>query len=378
MGERSVAIFTPGLSRGALANNAAAMAAGFRDAGVRELYLVYLSAGPGRYVTVPQGVQLISLGVRRTRWAPIHLARFLRRQQPDILISLLAMVNISAIAGWLLAGRSRTKLVISEHATLSYKAYVEHKNDLRMRALPCLARLLYPLAHGLRANSQAVLDDLLTKIRVPMRHDRVTFIPNPVNIDAVSDHSREEPDHPWLQHKDKPVIVSVGRLARQKNFPLLLKAFGIVRRRLDARLIIAGEGPERTHLERLVRELGLEDVSLPGYSANPWRLMARADVFALPSEEEAFGLVLVEAMACGLPIVATDAIGGGPQGVLENGRYGILVPSDDVEALAEAILKVLSSKDLRDQLALAGKRRCQAFRPETVARQWLSFIDRLP
>jgi len=377
MADRSVAIFNWGLSRGALANNAAAMANGFWEVGVRELYMVYLCSGPGSYVALPEGVKLISLGVQHSRQAPIRLARFIRAVKPDVLISMVSVINMAAILGWLLAGRGRTKLVISEHATMSYQVYVEHKHYLRLRALPRLARLLYPIADGLRANSQPVLDDLLTKIRVPMRHDRVIAIPNPVNIDAVSAHSRAEPEHPWLRQKDKPVIVSVARLAKHKNLPLLLKAFGIVRQTMDARLVIVGEGPERKHLESLIHELGFEDVSLPGYSDNPWRTMARADVFVLPSEEEAFGLVLVEAMACGVPVVATDAIGGGPRSVLENGRYGILVPSNDVEALAEAILKVLGSKDLRDRLMHAGKQRCEAFRPETVAQQWLSFIERL-
>jgi glycosyltransferase involved in cell wall biosynthesis len=377
MAARSVVIFNWGLSRGALANNAAAMAHGFWAVGIRELYMVYLFSGPGSYVSLPEGVKLISLGVQHSRQAPIRLARFLRVVKPDVLISMVSVINIAAILGRFLAGRGHTKLVLSEHAIMSYEIYIEHKHMLRLRALPRLARILYPMADGLRANSQGVLDDLLTQIRVPMRHDRIVFIPNPVNIDAVSNHSREEPDHPWLRQKDKPVIVSVGRLAKQKNFALLLKAFGIVRRTMDARLVIVGEGPERKHLEGLIHELGSEDISLPGYSDNPWRTMARADVFVLPSEEEAFGLVLVEAMACGVPIIATDAMGGGPRSVLKNGQYGILVPSGDVEALADAILKILSSKDLHDHLTFAGQQRCQAFRPETIARQWFSFIERL-
>jgi len=373
----SLAIFNWGLSRGALANNAAAMAKGFSEVGVRELYMVYLSSGPGSYVSLPHGAKLFPLGVQHSSRAPMRLARFIRAVEPDVLISMVSVINMAAILGWLLAGRERTKLVVSEHATMSYKAYVEHKSELRMRLLPCLARLLYPLANGLRTNSQVVLDDLRTTIRVPMPADRMAFIPNPVNVDAVSSHSREAPDHPWLQHKDKPVIVSVGRLAKQKNFPLLLRAFARVRQRLDARLVIVGDGTERVSLERLIRELGLQDVSLPGYSDNPWRTMARADVFVLPSEEEAFGLVLVEAMACGTPIVATDALGGGPRSVLENGRAGMLVPSGDVEALAEAMIEVLSSEGLRDRLRKVGQQRCEAFRPETIARQWLSFIDHL-
>jgi glycosyltransferase involved in cell wall biosynthesis len=145
---------------------------------------------------------------------------------------------------------------------------------------------------------------------------------------------------------------------------------------LDAKLLIIGDGPERGNLQELIAALGLKQhVQLPGYSANPWSSMGRADVFVLPSEEEAFGLVLVEAMACGVTVVATDAVGGGPRSILEDGRNGVLVPSHDPHTLARAIIKVISSQDLRNELINAGKRRCKAFQPETIAQQWLSFIE---
>ena len=289
-----------------------------------------------------------------------------------------AIINIPSIIGWLLAYESGTKLVITEHATMSYKAYIEHKNDLRIRSLPWLSRLLYPKASGLVANSQDVLEDLLKCIQVPMQEDRVTIIPNPIDIDAVCINSQAEPDHPWLLRKEQPVIMSVGRLAKQKNFMLLLRAFAIVRERLDARLIIVGEGPERCRLEKIIDESSQEeDISLPGFSDNPWKSMAKADVFVLASEEEAFGLVLVEAMACGVPVVATDAIGGGPRSILKNEKYGILVPNGDARALADAILEVIRSRELDGRLVATGRQRCEAFRPEIVAQQWLHFLERL-
>jgi glycosyltransferase involved in cell wall biosynthesis len=284
-----------------------------------------------------------------------------------------------ATLGWLLAGKGPTKLIVSQHSTMSYKAYVEYKDNVWMRAYPQLARWLYPLASGLHANSQEVLDDLLEKIRIPVPRDRAFATANPVNLDVISRSCQTESEHPWLRHKQKPVIISAGRLAKQKNYPLLLKAFAAVRQKLAAQLVILGEdGPERQTLESLIRELGIEaDVSLPGFSENPWSSIAKADVFVLPSQEEPFGLVLVEAMACGVPVIATDAIGGGPRTILDSGKNGILVPQDDVTALTEAILKVLTVQGLRQQLITAGKQRCEAFRPEAIAQQWLSFIKRL-
>lgn len=374
----SIAILTWGLASDGLTNYAVALAKGFQDMGIKELSLLYISATPGQNVAIPEGVKLVSLGVQRARWTPFHLARFLREVKPDILITLSAFISIPAIFGWLLAGRTPTKLIVSEHSTMSYKSYIEYKDDLWMRAQPGLARLLYPIASGLHTNSPEVLDDLLMKIRVPIQNNRAIAISNPVNIEAISNYSRVAPEHPWLQHKEKTVIISVGRLAKQKNFPLLLKAFAIVQKQLDAKLIILGEGPERQNLENLITELHLEqDVSLPGFSENPWSSMAKADIFVLPSEEEPFGLVLVEAMACGVPVVATDAIGGGPRVILENEKYGILVPSNNAARLVESISKVITSKALRDQLVTAGKQRCEAFRPQIAAHQWLEFLEQL-
>ena len=378
MNQNSIAILTWGLSAGSLANYSTALASGFRDTGVKEIYLVYISSGPGKYVSIPEEVKLVPLQAKRSRLASVYISRFLKEVKPDILISVSAFVSISAIVGWLLAGKGPTKLIVSNHSTMSYKAYIEMKHDWRVRLQPLLARLLYPFASGLHANSQVVLDDLLTNIKVPMPLERTIATPNPVNIKAIANYAKLQPEHSWLIQKKHPVILSVARLAKQKNFSLLFEAFKLVRQKLDAKLIVLGEGSERKNLERIVSKLSLEqDVSLPGSTSNPWSSMARADVFVLPSEEEPFGLVLVEAMICGAPIVATDAIGGGPRDVLDSGKYGILCPSNSKEALAEAILKVINSQDVREQLIAGGKKRCKAFTPEVIAQQWHSFIRQL-
>jgi glycosyltransferase involved in cell wall biosynthesis len=157
---------------------------------------------------------------------------------------------------------------------------------------------------------------------------------------------------------------------------MLIRALALTRKTVDAKLIIFGEGPERRHLSNLVRELGLEKhVSLPGYlERSPWSNIRRADLFAMSSVDEAFCLVLAEAMACGIPVVATDAIGGGPRSILGDSEYGVLVPSGDVPGLADAIVKVITAGDVRDQLVIAGRQRCEVFRPENVANKWISFI----
>ena len=373
-----IALLVWGLKGGSLANYAAALLRGFWDNGERDLYVFYIAEGPGSHIQIPEGVTLIPLGAKRSRWMPLALAKRLREVQPDYLISISAFINFPAILGWLLAGKGSAKLIVSQHSTMSYKAYVEHTRDLKVRLQPWLARLMYPLATGLHANSEAVLADLLETVRVPMPVHRTIATPNPVNLSAIQTYSRQAPNHPWLIDKDLPVILSVGRLAQQKNFPKLLAAFAQVRRQQPCRLIILGEGPERSALEQAITKAKLQDwVSLPGFTPNPWCCMAAADVFVLSSEEEPFGLVLVEAMAAGTPIVATDALGGGPKSVLAGGQYGRLVPPDDTEALAHALLEVLQSPQERAQLVADGYQRCAAFQPTVIAQQWLAFLRQL-
>ncbi len=373
----SVAILTLGLFGGAFGNLAAALAKGFQAAGIPELYLLHASRDPGRPPGLEPSVTVVPLGSGRSLWTPIALSRTLRRLAPDLLISMPAFVNLAAIMGRLLAFRSPTRLIVSEHATMSYKVFTEHRAEMKFKALPALVRALYPQADALVAVTPEVLKDLLATSRVRLNPARTRVIPNPLDAERIGRLSEEPADHPWLKVKGTPVILSVGRLARQKNYPLLLRAFARLARKTDARLLVAGEGGERGRLQLLAAGLGIGNrVDFAGYRANPYSLMARSDVFALASEEESFGLVLGEAMCCGIPVVATDAIGGGPRHILDNGRFGVLVPRDDERVLADSLLRLLTSAEARADLAAAGRQRCRDFSPKKIAEQWISlFID---
>ncbi|MBW4630346.1 MAG: glycosyltransferase [Iphinoe sp. HA4291-MV1] len=377
MSQKSIAIFTWGLDGGAFTNLPVALTKGFWNLGVRDLYVLYLSKGPTEDITFPEGVKLVPLGVERSMASPIALSRFLKTAKPDVLIAMPTIICIPAIIGWLLALERQTKFVIYQGDTLTSDIAIDHKHNLRMQIMPWLARILYPTANGLTTVSQGVLD-ILKQDRIPIPRNRVAVIPNPVDIGNFVMHSQAEPEHPWLQHKDTPVIISLGRLAKRKNYPLLLQAIAKVRNQFKVKLIILGEGPERKNLEEIIAKLSLqEDVSLPGHVANPWSHIAKADVFVMSSLDEAFCLALVEAMACGVPVISTDAIGGGPRSILEDGKYGNLVPRDDVQALESAIHKVLTSESWRSHLIDVSKQRCQAFEPEAIAKQWLSFLQQV-
>ena len=150
------------------------------------------------------------------------------------------------------------------------------------------------------------------------------------------------------------LLVAAGRLVPQKDYPTMLRALKIIRQRHDARLMILGEGEQRPRLEGLVKELGLESyVSMPGIVKNPYAYMARADLFVMSSAWEALPTVLIEALALGAPVVSTDCVNG-PREILQDGRYGALVPVGDVSALAEAVAAALSAprRELPDDALL--------------------------
>jgi glycosyltransferase involved in cell wall biosynthesis len=182
----------------------------------------------------------------------------------------------------------------------------------------------------------------------------VETIYNPVDVSKVRALASEDIDHQWLMEKNKKVVVSVGRLAKQKNFPLLLKAFSRAVEHVDACLIILGEGSERARLEQLVDELGLAGrVDLPGYKKNVQPYVARSDLFVLSSDFEGMPNALLEAVAVGVPVVSTDCLSG-PAEILQQGEGGLLVPVGDAGALSDAIvneLKDVSGAISRQRLA---------------------------
>ena len=183
-------------------------------------------------------------------------------------------------------------------------------------------------------------NDLARATRLP--RERICVAPNPVVPTDVFALAAQPVDHPWFTTGSDPVLLGVGRLAPEKDFATLIRAFARVQRHRPARLMILGEGSERGSLEALVAALGLEDsVSLPGFAINPFAYMTRAGVFVLSSLSEGSPGALIQALACGAPVVATDCQNG-PREILDGGRYGRLVPVGDVPALAEAVLAALT------------------------------------
>ena len=223
----------------------------------------------------------------------------------------------------------------------------------RKRRFRRLYAILFPSAHHVVAVSDGVADNVARNLKLP--REKISRIYNPVVTEEIADLARYTPDHPWMSDNGPPIVLSVGRLARVKDFPTLLRAFLQVSRNRRVRLIILGEGSWRHRLENMVRKLGIETiVSLPGWASNPYAFMSRASVLILSSKHEGLGNVLIEAMACGCPCISTNCPSG-PAEILEDGRFGPLVPVGDDTALAAAMERVLDSPPNKSTLLSRAK-----------------------
>lgn len=314
---------------------------------------------------LPPEVRVVTLNAPRLRACILPLVGYLHRATPQVMLS--AQIPATCLTVWArMINRVSTQVLSAIHGRPS----IEAKQSIRARIVHFLARYFY-LRHVNKviAVSKGAANDFCQTTGCPP--DKVRVIYNPVVTLEFHRLADEPLDDSWFRPGEPPVILGVGRLTKQKDFPTLIRAFDLVRRRRPARLMILGEGEDRPKLEALVRELGLEqDVVLPGFVENPYKYMKRAAVFVLSSAWEGFGNVLVEAMAVGTPVVSTDCPSG-PAEILEGGKWGKLTPVRDVEALAQAIVDTLSSKPDREKL----KARAEAFRLEQIVDQYLEVIE---
>ncbi|MGI0500040.1 glycosyltransferase [Limnospira platensis] len=285
---------------------------------------------------VPPEIRIIDLGasgVGGTIWA---LRNYLQESQPKSLLSALHYANEMAVWAKRLGGVS-TRVVVSEHNTFSEA--IQHTTKLRKILLPLFVRYFYPWADGIVAVSKGAAEDLAKS--TGLNSDRIQYIYNPVITPELLQKARETLDHPWFQPGEPPVILGVGKLEAQKDFPTLIKAFDQVRKVREVRLGILGWGPDGDRLKNLIEDHGLgDDAALLGYADNPYPYMANAAVFVLSSRWEGLPTVLIEAMAVGTPVISTNCKSGAAE-ILAEGRYGSLVPVGDPTAMAEAILATL-------------------------------------
>jgi glycosyltransferase involved in cell wall biosynthesis len=249
--------------------------------------------------------------------------------------------------------KNRQPLVVTEHA---YTREVYPSSRIADRVMRSLIGRFYHRADGVVTVSQGVGDGLL---EFGVRSDQIHVVHNAIELAEIQSQARQAP--PDFPAAGIPTVITVGRHARIKDHETLIRAFALTRGRVRARLLLVGQGPLRKRLEALVHELDLADsVVFAGWQDNPFAWMARSDLFVLSSRFEGFGNVIVEAMACGLPVISTDCRSG-PREILRDGQDGVLVPSGNVDALAAAMTNLLSDGESRAEFARRSRRRAADF-----------------
>lgn len=293
--------------------------------------------------------------------APIQQLDLLYQFRPHILVSLVKGMNIAARFAVAMYGRKHIKWIAREGSNTPAMIEWERMTSMARTVERRVVGSVYRAADRVIASSQGLAAGLARDIRVPIA--KMVAIPNGVEIDKIQ-RSAEEP----VQAPGR-FVVAVGRLEHQKGFDILLRAFADGAAARDVSLVILGEGPERAALEQLSAALGIGDrVQMPGAVLNPWAYVRRAEAFVLSSRWEGFGNVIIEAMACGTPVVVTGC-DYGPSEIVQPERTGLVVPPEDPVALGKAMWRVVDDRSTARRLAAAALKHVESFRIQrTVAR----------
>lgn len=328
------------------------LAQGLINAGHPVDLILARATGPLR-AEVPAQARLIDFETTRPLTMLLKLTQYLRAERPQSLLSPFEVTSVIAIVAKRLA-RVPTRVVvrISVHLSRNKRPKPWKKTLERL-----VVSRIYPLADGIVAVSHGVADDLAKYAGIP--RERIQVIYNPVLSDRLILSAEQPMSHPFFEDRQCPVILGVGRLTEQKDFFTLIKAFDLLRKKTPARLIILGDGEDRQALEQLIQSSGLHGlVDLPGFEVNPFAFMKRSSVFVLSSKWEGLPNVLIQALACGCPVISTDCLSG-PSEILNGGEYGALVPVADTASMAKAMEAVLHGevrkppKHWLDQFTLA-------------------------
>ncbi|MDH5587894.1 MAG: glycosyltransferase [Nitrospirota bacterium] len=389
--KKHLAIFIPSLAGGGVARVMLHLANAFSAAG-HQVDLLLCQTKGAFLDSVPPHINVVTLQPSTTLASRLHVLRenptlaltllfpillpnkppktirylsdltaYLIRAQPDALLSAKTHANLVAIWARKIAA-VQTRVVVSERSTLS--TVIRKSKKWRWRFVLPLLRMVYSQADRVITVSRGVTDDVSSC--TGLSQERITTIYNPLLTEHINAQSILPVPHPWFHEEGIPVILGVGRLVPAKDFPTLLKAFAHIRAKQPARLVILGEGRERQTLEKLATDLGIDsDLSLPGFADNPYAFMSRASVFVLSSMLEGLPNALIEALACGCPVVSTNCRSG-PQEILDNGAFGPLVPVGDDKALAKAIMQTLEHPSGKERL----RSRAREFDIHTIAEHY--------
>jgi len=288
-----------------------------------------------------------------------QLTKLYKKIKPDSVLSFMAYSSLISILAKLLS-RCRLNLVISVRSHLS-----TNLPDARCRRIKkFLYKKTFKYSNCIVVPSLGVKQDLVETYK--LNSEKIKIIHNPINIDEIDCFKNLN----FGKDKLEKYILAVGRLEREKGYSYLLRAYSLICRRIEEKLVILGTGEDKAELKQLTEDLGiLEKVLFLGFQKNPYKFMNGASLFVLSSLSESFALVIPEAMACGVPVISTDCPSG-PREIITNGNNGILVPPANEKILAEAMLSLLRDKNLRKQFSIEGKKRAKDFRIEKILPQY--------
>jgi glycosyltransferase involved in cell wall biosynthesis len=337
MKQNSISILMPDLHGGGAERVAVNLANGLAQRGY-PVEMVLMSASGVFQTELMTEVRVVDLNVDRLRGVLFPLTRYLRQTQPTALLACMWPLTVIALWARLLA-RVKTRVVVAEHTTWS-RAEIISSTLVRWQVRATMNRT-FARAAGVVTVSKGAADDLAHFAGID--RETISVIYNPVVGDARP--LVNEPPAPlgWSVGAHRRVL-AVGTLKAIKDYPTLMAAFAQLRQKVDARLLILGEGDCRPALEAQVRQLGIEaSVFMPGFISDPLPYYQHADLHVLSSTGEGFGNVIVEALAVGTPVVSTDCQSG-PREILDDGQFGRLVPVGDVAALADAMAQSLAGQ----------------------------------
>lgn len=304
------------------------------------------------------GAQNFLKKIEMSLYRIIKISQIIKKENPELILSFMNTVNLSTIISKVLSG-SKAKIIISERNTpsIQQKAFLGFTTKLLMR-------IIYRKADTIIAVSNGVKKDLMKNFGI--KEDKISVIHNPVDIDKIQKLSQEEITECEWFNEDIPIIINVASLTEKKGQKYLLKAFRIIREKLNCRLVILGEGPKENELKELAKNLGiLSDVKFLGFQKNPFKFITKSAVFVLPSIFEGFPNVLIEAMACCVPVISTDCPSG-PNEVIEDGINGFLVPVKDEKIMAKKIIHLIVDDSLRKKFILNGLNTVQKFSVDKI------------
>ena len=360
----TIAILLPDLRGGGAERVAINLANVYVDRGF-SVDIVLMSAIGEFMPLVRPEIRFIDLKVKRMRSVLWPLMRYLRGNRPSVLLACMWPLTIIALLARRLA-HVKTRVIVAEHTTWSVAEI--NAFPFQRWLLRATMRMFFPWADGVTAVSRGASVDLA--LVSGLAPERITTIYNPVVGNTVpTGMGMDGVPERWWQGRHKRVL-GVGTLKKIKDYPTLLRAFAILRKSTDARLLILGDGEERSSLERACRDLAIEAyVDMPGFASDPFPFYGHADLHVLSSTGEGFGNVIVEALEQGTPVVSTDCPSG-PREILCDGKYGRLVPVGDIDALATAMLATLDETPDREAL----KARARDFAVDKIADEYVDVL----